>query len=470
MNDELENALTWFRAAPTNWLKSAKKDLSAAAEWIWGVIQGDFNENATTAQTVTSTAVSMIPFVDQICDVRDVVANCKKINDEPSQSWHWVALVLTLIGLFPFLGSFFKGCGKVMFASMRKAAHSTGAVAATGRIVEASVKNLNKFLERPEVRKTLKALKIDNPYKYLSVKLRELAGQINTAKLVQAFDSAKDAATSLLKLVQKWGGDALATKAGGLLKTIDGVRRRLDQKLGEAIRPVQDMIERLARRLDVEADMAHRAHLKTVNPHGFIRMSEDAERAVFEKDMPSWADKTAKKTYEAVETAPVPPPGWTSTVPDPSRGWHPLDNAHRTFHTIDPKIIPPGTMLYRVVDPKSGDNAICWMSETEFRALRSKADWRRRFAVWANWNSNGEYVTYLVPPGPGLHAWVGPAASQKMDKAKVTLLGGAEQIVIDPAELVKTNIGKRKPTNWGYDNFGEDVSLIGVPTLTNNWF
>ena len=83
-------------------------------------LQGDFNDDQTTAQMVTGTVISMIPFVDQICDVRDVVANCKKINQDSANKWHWVALALTLIGLFPTLGSLVKGCFKVLFAYGRK--------------------------------------------------------------------------------------------------------------------------------------------------------------------------------------------------------------------------------------------------------------------------------------------------------------------------------------------------------------
>ena len=46
------------------------------------VIQGDFNQDQNAAQVVTGTIVSMIPIVDQICLVRDVVANCKKIDED----------------------------------------------------------------------------------------------------------------------------------------------------------------------------------------------------------------------------------------------------------------------------------------------------------------------------------------------------------------------------------------------------
>ena len=32
-----------------------------------------------------------------------------------------------------------------------------------------------------------------------------------------------------------------------------------------------------------------------------------------------------------------------------------------------------------------------------------------RFAVWASWNSNGEYLEYTVPKGKKLYAREGPA-------------------------------------------------------------
>ena len=123
---ELENALAWYAAAPSRWIASGKQDLSAAADWIWTVLQGDFAEEQSTAQVVTGTVISMIPFVDQLCDVRDVVANCRKINEDSENKWAWVALVLTLIGLFPTLGSLAKGSFKILFAYGRKGVMRAG--------------------------------------------------------------------------------------------------------------------------------------------------------------------------------------------------------------------------------------------------------------------------------------------------------------------------------------------------------
>jgi hypothetical protein len=457
MNDEFENALAWFHSAPSGWIESGKKNLVACAEWIWEVLQGDFNENASTAQVATGTVISMIPFVDQICDIRDLVANCTKIDDEPENSWHWVSLVLTLIGLFPALGSLVKGCLKVMFAGMRKAGAVSGATPRLALQLDQSVAQLSKFLDRPEVVKAVKALKWDNPYKILAAQLREIAAKLNVGALRGAFNDASKAAESMLGLVSKWGGARLKTKAGKLVETIANVRRGADRKVAEAIKPVQNYLKQLARRLEIAADMAHRAHLNAVNPHAFVRVSESEAVTAFKKAKPGWVDETSVIAHPRLDEAPTALPGWPNT------------GAYATFHTMKGMTIPPGTKLYRVVDPTSRDNSICWMSEEEFKKLKSKDDWRRRLAVWAHWNSNGEYITYTVPPGAGLNVWEGVTASQKIDGTDYVLEGGARQIVLDPAHLEQSYLSPRKKTRWGYDDLGVQNSLVGVPVQKNNW-
>jgi len=471
MTDEFENALAWFKAAPARWVSSAKHDLSVTAEWIWEVLQGDFNEDATGAQIAVGTVISMIPFVDQICDVRDIVANCKKINKDPSSGWLWIGLILTLIGLFPTLGSFVKGCGKVMFSSLRKAGHASGATPEIHKAIEFAVAELNKFLARPAVQKTLKSLRIYNPYKYLSAQLRKIASQLTVAKLLKSFNDALTAANSLFTLVKKYGGTQLAKKVEDLLILIDGVRKSADTKMLPWVRKATDLLEQLARRLDIESDMLHRAHLNSVNPHAFTKFTEATEEAAFNIAQPSWVDRTGKLTFKPELKPPTPPTSeWTSFVPEPGVRRR-IDNAHRTFQrrTIRAIIIKPGEKLYRVIDPSSLDNSICWMSEAEFKKITGKDDWRKRFAVWANWNTNGEYVTYVVPPGKGLHVWEGVAASQKMGNTDYVLLGGARQIVVDPRQLEKGMLSKRMKTNWGYDDLGRTTNLVGVPTLKNNF-
>lgn len=486
MQAEFENALAWFAAAPARWVQSAKQDMSAAAEWIWVVLQGDFADDQTTAQAVTGTVISMIPLVDQICDVRDVVANCKKINQNTTNRWAWFALVLTLIGLFPTLGSLVKGCFKILFAYGRKGVFSAGKAAmdadlwkATTPYVEAGIRKLNDFLARPEVRKTLATLRIDNPYTYLAKELRKLSASLNVGQLTKAFDSAIQALQKLLDLVQRWGNAAMKTRAGQLLETVQKVRQGLNEGLATVLKPAQDWLNKLAQRLDVEHRLMNRAQTNSVNPHSFQRFSLEAEVEALRRNLPEHVKVAKEGRFSAMEDAPEVPTGHFD-ISDKARP--PLSGAFQTFHSIQPDTLPPGTVLYRVLDPKSNDNSICWMTRAEFDKLHNKSQWRDRFAVWRHWNHNGEVVTYTVPPGEGLKVWRGKAASQplKDDVGNVVkandkgdgfwLQGGAEQIVVNPANLKRSQLGRREFTGWGYDEGNIEVNLVGVPILQANWY
>jgi hypothetical protein len=468
MNDEFENALAWFCSAPNQWIKDGKNNLAAGAEWIWEVLQGDFNDQASTAQIVTGTVISMIPFVDQLCDVRDLVANCKKLDEEPEQSWHWFSLALTLIGLIPGLGSLLKGCLKVLFAGIRKVGAVSGVTPRLALHLDEAILQLNRFFARPEVLAALKAVKWDNPHRVLAAEIKKVAAKVNSSALMAAFDHVAGAAKHLLSVVSKWGGGTLASRAADLVRKIDRVREGANRHLAEAVGPLQNALNALARRLEIDADMAHRAYLNSVNPHAFAKVSETEEIAAFSKAKTVWVDRSTKVAYRKITQPPVAPPGWTSTATDPKRGRHPLNDAHKTFNTMQALTIPPGTKLYRIVDPTSFDNSICWMSEAEFTQLKSKDDWRRRFAVWANWNSNGEFIVYTVPPGPGVNVWEGVTASQQLKNTDFVLEGGARQIVIDPADLDKAHISARRKTGWGYDDLGTTNSLVGVPVQRNH--
>lgn len=485
MWEELQNALEWYGAAPNRWYSSAKKDLSAAAEWIWTVIQGDFAEEQSTAQTITGTVISMIPFVDQICDVRDVVANCKKINEDKNNKWHWVALILTLIGLFPTVGSLLKGCFKVLFAYGRKAMHGAGKVALDADLwkacvpyVEAGITKLNAYVRRPEVRKAMAALKIDNIYKHMADELRKVSGKLNTGLLLKAMDSIIETLNKLLDLVKKWGSATMQTKAGALLKTVKGVRDQANAKLAEVLKPAQDFLNRLAQRLDVEHQLSRQATPNASNLHKFVGPDVHAEAAAFKRRKPNWVDVGASGSNPPLKSAPKPPKGHSDIS---AKAPKPLKEAFNTFHRVRADEIAPGETLYRVLDPNSADNSICWMTKTEFDQLKGIGDWRRRFAVWGNWNGNGEYVTYTVPKnGPPLKVWRGETASQQLtDRAgnvikadnagnSYWLEGGAEQLIIDPRQMSAAAFGKRKHTGWGYEGNGSAGSMIGVPLLTTN--
>jgi len=175
----MRDALAWA----TNDISKAKEPSTNPFVWLWEAIEGDFNDERSTAQIMFDAAVSMIPLVDQLCDVRDLVANVKKLSHDARDTWNWVALALTLIGLFPTLGSLVKGVLKIFFAFVRR----RGGVAAAKKIDEAMTWVIT-FLRRREVQRYLHLSKIDEVFKWLAIQIKDVRAKVNVGELMRAFD------------------------------------------------------------------------------------------------------------------------------------------------------------------------------------------------------------------------------------------------------------------------------------------
>ncbi|MFK7871114.1 MAG: hypothetical protein AB8B58_17985 [Roseobacter sp.] len=95
-------------------------NIAAVGDWVLGVLQGDFNEDASTSQIIARMILTMIPGIDQLADAQDIINILyrliwKREWDVPA---HWILLVITLIGLIPTFGSLAKGILKMV---LRKA-------------------------------------------------------------------------------------------------------------------------------------------------------------------------------------------------------------------------------------------------------------------------------------------------------------------------------------------------------------
>ncbi|MFW7523380.1 PAAR-like domain-containing protein [Vibrio ostreicida] len=103
------------KGQPGFW-ESTKSATLGVFEWVWGVILGDFNEDQTVTQIIANACITMIPFIDQAADVRDIVANIMKLSSKEGREKpeNWRNLVLTIIGCVPALGSILKGVGKTI--------------------------------------------------------------------------------------------------------------------------------------------------------------------------------------------------------------------------------------------------------------------------------------------------------------------------------------------------------------------
>ena len=239
---QMRDALAWA----TNEPEPAHEASSNPFVWFWEAVEGDFNENRTTGQILVDAGISMIPLIDQICDVRDLIADCKKLVHDWKDRWAWVSLVLTLIGLFPTLGSLAKGVLKIFFAFVRREGGT-----AVAKAVGAAMTWVVTFLRRRDVQLVLKSKKVDEVFQWLADEFKALRGKINTGAIISAFDrgiKVLDTLANRVSAIPVIGG-----KAKRALEQVKEVRSMADRHLGEALKPVHDIVDRIIKECNYSA-------------------------------------------------------------------------------------------------------------------------------------------------------------------------------------------------------------------------
>ena len=394
--------------------------------WFWEAIQGDFNNNRSTSQIATDAAISMIPGVDQICDVRDLIADCKKLAKDYTDAWAWVGLALTLIGLFPTLGSLVKGVLKILFVFVRRSGGDQIAKA-----VELGMTWVISFLRRPVVQRYLRVKEVDELFAWLAVQVKAVRGSISVAALTSAFDTAHQVVKALVDKV------SFIPKIGGYAKSaldeVTKVRLHMDAGLGRAIEQVQHVFDEIIVVLEKRALM-QRSGIHSVSNIHFRGALPEATAVTLMRTMkprPSWLSKTGGRKWS--------PARYDDEIDNVKKGvangWPELSAENiESFHKLSQIEIMGPAKLYRVISPNSRAMGDCWVSEEIFKKLQSAEDpraaWRKYLAVWPDWNVNGQFVMYEVKHGETLKAWSGPTASQMRKSLPGEYLeGGYEQIV-----------------------------------------
>lgn len=430
----MRDALAWA----TNDTAKAKEPTSNPFVWFWEAVEGDFNEDRSTAQVLVDAAISMIPLVDQLCDVRDLIANVKKLSRNYSDIWAWVALALTLIGLFPTLGSLIKGVLKIFFAYIRRTGGN-----ATANAVDGAMTWIITFLRRREVQRYIRQHKVDEVFKWLASEIKAVRAKVNVGELTRAFDRVINVIQVLANKVQYV--PLVGRKATAALKEVKNVRMMADKKLAEAVKPVQDIIDTLVLRLEKEAIAKQKGIVDVANVHYRGVLPEAAAVALMRKRKPSWLSKDGDEFFtsadpadyrDIVKQASAKVDSTGRRRPHKDRFPELTDQSIRSFHTLAKHKIVGPARLYRILAPNSRAMSDCWVTEAVFKKLQSspdpKAAWRKYLGVWPDWNVNGQFVIYDVKAGETLNVWRGIASSQKKEALPGFFLqGGGEQIVFN---------------------------------------
>lgn len=431
---QIRDALAWVTQDQAN-ADNADKNVW---EWLWEAVQGDFTESRSTGQIAFDTAVSIIPIVDQVCDVRDLIANCRKIHDKPSDNWAWISLCLTLIGLFPSLGSLVKGVLKIFFMFVQRSGGE-----AVVKVAEACMTWMITFLRKREVQKYIREfIKADEIFKWLADQIKAIKGRVTSSILITAFDRGIKLMEGLLSKVT-WM-PSVGKKAQATLDLVKEIRKQADGQIGKAVKPVQDILDNIILVLE-RRQLLERSGILDVHNIHYRGSLPEANAVTLMRTVdppPSWLTKPAKIKHEPLsdQIAELSPNLQNEIKDHLAAGWPPHGKIDR-FATIAATEIKGPARLYRVVSPTNLASGDCWMSEHVFKSIQSsinpKNTWRRYLGVWPDWNVNGQFVIYDVKAGESLKVWRGNASSQVKDvtdKLDGSLEGGWEQIVFDASK------------------------------------
>lgn len=415
----------------------AKPDDVGLGEWIWGALQGDFNTGRSAGQIGFDMVVSLIPVVDTLCDVRDLCANIRQYRKDPSDKITLFFMATTVVGFIPELGTVVKSVLRLVWVYLKPLikhaddiTNTSKLVAAANRACDTALPKITEYLQHNRVAKWATAGKLPDVYKFVATTIREAADKLSPAKLKSLLDEKFDGLKALLQKIRSIVPSTIREPIDDLLKFIDAKRRVISQAVQEFTQPVRTVLKVVAKKLD---DQAWRAETYRTNRGWIAPISESGSAKLINAKPPKWAKKLPKRlrfsplrmTADEIQALMKEYP----THPNLEE-W-----LVRTFSKnggIRADTIIGPAKIYRVVDPSNEGAGIFWMTESEFKAIKNRDEWRSKFAVKPEWNQNGWVVEYEVKAGEKLPVWRGPAASQELNGTDYYLEGGGEQIAFFP--------------------------------------
>lgn len=447
-DDIVKAARRWKRG-----VQETATDAKQKAKWVWEAIQGDFNPNRSMGQVGLDTAVCLVPGVDTVMDIRDLIANIIAIARSPANGMAWFSLVLTLVGFIPELGSVAKGIVKIVFVKMRPLIKHADDLTNASKMVkyldeafDAALPDIIQYLRHSKVQQFLTKAGVPDVVKWVAKTITEVVDKVDTAKLKGLFKKYSDDMKDVLEALKPFLPKSAGKKIQSILDGVVTIQKKFNGMVDQFIEPVRAIMRRLAQRLD---EMHWVAYTQNVNKGWIAPLSEAGARRLIKKHQPPWV-----KTVEPVTFKQLDPDKFVNNAAYKNglkKGAPELNgDAIKSFAKgVKARPLRDGETLYRVIDPTSGSMSTCWIPESVWKEInanpeRARELWRGKMAVKPEWNQNGTFVkyTYNKARDGEITVWEGPTAMQWLNEnsKKVEdgfLEGGMTQIVFDPAKQIK---------------------------------
>ena len=404
-----------------------------ASDWLWGTVQGAFNEKQSTSQIVVDAVIGMIPLVGDATAARDLIAVSVRLADDPKkreETLEWVLLVVLIFALIPVVGGVIKGVGRLLLKAAKEA---TEHAAALREIIE--------FCNRVGHGNAVKWIKTLDLASYQGQVLAKFNALMD--KFIEVFSAFRDKLGWLTPEAMKaatlrWIKNFQALKAKGATM-------------------IPKAITELNAQLKVVQQAVYKGEWHVLTP-GTKNTTREAEARLVEgapRKMPrvrSGFKANSIADYKHVE-------GW----PDLARGAKYVKeiDAYSTSAisafsgSMRAVELKPGDTMFRVLLPaKNGKASPWWTAKTP----ESAEEWRELLAVLDKFNINNFFVKYTIPEGTTLKAWSGKAAEQFNGRVGQYLPGGGEQLFVDFPAHVKAEVLKLPALSTGW---GKTLRLFG---------
>jgi hypothetical protein len=401
-----------------------------ASDWLWGTVQGAFNEKQSTSQIVVDAVVGMIPLVGDATAARDLIAVSTRMANDPKKReevTEWMLLVVLVCALVPILGGILKGVGRLVIKAIKEASEN-----------RAALKEIVEFLNRMGHGNALKWAKALSFAKYQSQIERSFHALMD--KLIEVFTAFKDrlgwfTPASMKTAIAGWITKFKALNAAGA-KMIPRAIKELDAKLKDIQKAVYE------------------GEWHTVMP-GTKTVVREAEARVVEnapRKLPAVRHGHKASTLTDYHHVEGWPDLWAYSE-QPKNGAATFPNIEAFSGPMQAIEIKPGTKIIRILKPKALDPEGNMMASPWWAAKMPETaeEWRELYAVLDKFNKNGHFIVYTVPEGTTLKAWTGKAAEQFDAATGQYLGGGGVQLFIDFPAHVKQAIEQLPVhlTDWG---------------------
>lgn len=465
------------RAAPGGLSWSRFKALSAdVGSWLWGTVQGAFNEKASFSQILVDAVIGMIPLVGDVTAVRDLIAVATRLIDDPQareDTWEWVLLVVLVLALIPVVGGVIKGVGRLLCKIFKSAAKLSGAARAA-HLAEGA-QEVIAFLNRIGVGHAERWL--------LNLKFSDYQAQIleHFAKFMNTMSGA------LGQIRSKMG----RLMPAGLARRIDGLRAGI----GELKAMGQRMIPRAVQELDQylrELQSYVRSGGETTSRKTLHRVAT-GERAVTHVDearmiedgvLPVRSRRGGFKGHEANINDPnslggyKPEPGFPDLTKNARRDGFLPDVAAYSGRIVN-RQLQEGEHIYRLFGPEGVTHGVevgesfaggTWWGIGP--SPKSAKEWREKAGVLDEFNRDGFIVEGTIQAN-GPKAAVGTIAEQAgKDLPGQYLPGGGTQarFFMDKASADRlSEIGRRVSASGKAESWADPISGIVFQIKPTGW-